>query len=62
MRAKNVSRRSGPGGGNTCVAGRAKSACTWSCARRAVAVEATIFGLIVRLSASRAASASIAVS
>src|SRR5881409_1188114 len=35
--AKKESRRSGPGGGNTCVSGRAKSAWIWSCARRTVA-------------------------
>ena len=47
-RAKYESRRSGPGGGNTCVAGRAKSA--WICSRawRTVAVEATIFGFTRR--------------
>ena len=31
VRAKKESRRSGPGGGNTCVMGRAKSA--WICSR-----------------------------
>ncbi len=47
VRAKNESRRSGPGGGKTCVSGRAKSAWIWSCARRTVAVEATILGRTV---------------
>ena len=43
--AKKESRRSGPSGGKTCVPARANTACTCSVARRAVAVEATIFGL-----------------
>ena len=55
-------RRSGPGGGKTCVSGRAKSAWIWSCARRTVAVEATIFGRTARPSISRTHSASMAVS
>ena len=44
--------RSGPGGGKTCVSGRPNSAWIWSCARRTVAVEATIFGRTARPSSS----------
>ena len=45
VRAKNESRRLGPGGGKTRVSARAKTAWTWSDALLAVAVEATILGL-----------------
>src|SRR3954452_11346420 len=44
VRAKNESRRSGPGGGNTAVEERANRAWIWSWAHRTVAVDATIFG------------------
>ena len=62
VRAKNESRRSGPGGGKTRVTGRAKSA--WICSRawRTVAVEATIFGFTGCPSMSRTHSDSITVS
>ena len=62
VRAKNESRRSGPGGGKICVSGRANSAWIWSCARRTVAVEATILGRTARPSISRTHSPSIAAS
>ena len=62
VRAKKASRRSGPGGGKTCVSGRAKSAWIWSWALRTVAVEATTLGRSVRPSTARVHSASMAAS
>ena len=63
VRAKNESRRSGPGRREDLRKRAANSAWIWSCARRTVAVEATIFGLTAAPSSSRACRApSIAVS
>ncbi|WP_322495465.1 hypothetical protein [Chloroflexus sp.] len=62
VRAKNESRRSGPGGGKMSVSGRPNRAWIWSWARRTVAVEAMIFGPTGLPLTSRVQSASMAVS